>query len=241
MADDQGFSAYLVTDIAQYGWWSFAGGGRGQLNCLWFPVDGEDEAALLGSVTSAWSDQRWLGMGTAYAPQGKPSPERFSARFPGLVEEVFASSESADARGFSSASEWGVIDPLSAQFESFFRRLRQSRGKGWCLALSSRDVSLRTWYALSAGFWWRAALAINSEASTLEEIDRSIIGEYLACAVEQGYLPLFPLDNHPYGGIVLFGKSADLVGLAEKVPQIPTVESAEFVESIWRNGGGPAC
>ncbi|WP_369257063.1 hypothetical protein [Streptomyces sp. R35] len=235
---------YRVGDVPRCTWWPYSardGAVHDAVDGLWLPASQEDGKRLLEEIVNEWSSWTWLLMGTWYRKRGETDPSRFEARYPGLAREVVGRIQAESPRGLVSDTEWCVADPHSDRLFDFLETLRRSRGKGGCAVLAESADSLRSWYALSGGMFWRASLALELEGMRGSEVTHdSVIGLHLQNMSERGYVSLIPLDLHPEAGFAAFTHplkmerfAADTLKALSGFPLLDT-------RDIFARGGGLA-
>ncbi|CAL9551712.1 hypothetical protein SUDANB132_04450 [Streptomyces sp. enrichment culture] len=235
---------YRVDDVTRCAWWPYSSSGdaiRPPVDGLWLPVSPDGAGGLLDKVAGRWSSWAWLLMGTWYRKRGESDPRGFDARYPGLAREIVGRVQAESPRGLVSDTEWCVADPRSHHLFDFFEMLRRSRGKGGAAVLTDSAASVRSWYALSGGMFWRASLAMELEGEQgSEESHRSLITMHVRNMSERGYVSLVPLDLHPEAGFAAFAQPQMMDVFAEatliSVSDVPLLG----VRGVLGRGGGLA-
>ncbi|GGM43712.1 hypothetical protein GCM10010102_43960 [Promicromonospora citrea] len=207
---------------------------------LWLPADPDDEPRLLASLGAAWGSFGWYGLGSWFAPVSAPEgPAGLADRYDGLARELIAEASLTTPRGLRVRSEWGALDPGSGRLHDFVSAARNARGSGSALAVLAHDASARTWYAASTAILHRGLLALGGLAGDDRGLaDRNASLSYLAAADAAGFAAVLPLDNHPWGGLVVAGGEDLLTVLTGLLPDdLPGIADVTPQDVVSRAGG----
>jgi hypothetical protein len=229
--------AYLTGGLHGYPWWPYEAVGE-DIASVWIvtteDASGEPEPASIIPVPG----MTWCGLSTLAARRRKPTAT-MTDRYPGMVEKVHARRSFESPNGFTFRSEWASIDIEAPTTGDFLTAIRLSRGNGNVLAMTDQ-AEPRSFVAVTQGIAWRATIGPLSTPSSTA-LDHHILNAVLTGLTMEGWLPVIPLDRHPWAGHVVIGDPRRLAAVVAALSEVTTVEPENGrIERLWRAGGGLA-
>jgi hypothetical protein len=203
---------------------------------LWVMADPLQEEGLLAHVATAWCGMRWVGAVFSARDANELATDT-GTKYPRFLTQQLASVMSTSMRMVSYCNSY-AIDPRNPGLRDFYVTARRSRGGSGAIAILAHDSSVDGW--LTAIDMLRVRRSIARDMKSLRELENvrfDLAGAYCSMAVACHFMPVIPLDLHPYAGFCVFGAVNDLVDLAKAAGWTPISNDA-IIESFVNRGGG---